>query len=389
MKSTLSLFLAMLLLLLSMTACGSTAETDLSTDTDPHHQTEPEIQEETEPPVMNTYQKTTYTMKKAEGLYNPLGRTAMLESSLTCDFPASGAEFKMDCEGKVTFSFTAAKNEQTVNIYIDGAFSHEVTLTKGTSVYTAAENLSKGIHTVRIVAQYAISTCTLNNITLNGKLLPREERDVYIEFIGASSISGYGLSSTQGTEATKSLTYTAIELLDVDYSVFAIGGMGFAHAGDEDNLINKQYPYQNLKRNEDAYVPSRTPDLIVFNLGQNDNWLWYKEANNNINDAEYNYPTFDAEVDRFFKTLDRLYGEKKVPIVFVSGIITQESRAVATNRLEELIKTVYVPAGYDILICPVTTNRDGVSGHSSPAGAKKQGEEVAAFIKTNFRWLFE
>ena len=165
--------------------------------------------------------------------------------------------------------------------------------------------------------------------------------------------------------------------------------MGIAFAGSPSHTVNNRYPYQSNGRSKDPYVPDRIPDLIVFNLGQNDNYQWYKQAQNNINHETFNYANFDKEVETFIKTLDSLYGEKKIPLLFVSGIITQKSRSLGTTRLEELIKTVYVPAGYDILICPVTTNRDGIEGHPSPAGAKKQGEELAAFIKANYPWLFE
>lgn len=387
MKPALSLLLTILLLLPCMIACGDTVETDTSTETDVI--TESEVETESEEPVVNAYEKTTYNMKEAAELYKPLGRTALLGLALTCDFPTSGAEFKMDCRGKVTFSFTAQKDGQMLSIYVDDAFSHEIELSKGVGVYTAAENLSEGIHTIRIVAQYGYTTNTLNKITLNGVLLPTEEKEVYIEFIGASSIGGYGLSPTNSYDGTKSLSHVAIELLDVDYSLFSQGGMGIAYAADPTHTVNNKYPYQSNSRSKEAYVPTRTPDLIVFNLGQNDNYQWYKQAQNNVNDAKFNYQTFDAEVAKFFGTLDQLYGEKQVPIVFVSGIITLESRAVATKRLEELIKTVYVPAGYDILICPVTTDRSGYNSHSTVAGAKKQGEELAAFIKNNYPWLFE
>ena len=382
MKRYLSLLLAFILILTVPVSCGTPKETESEEEV-----ATPETEIETE--MTNSYQTTTYTMKDAEGLFKPLGRTDMLGNSLTCDFPASGAEFKADCRGTVTISFTAKSADQKLSVYLDGEFSREITTKSGIANYTVAENLPEGEHTLRIVAQYGYSLNTLNKITLDGTLLAAEEKDVYIEFIGASSIGGYGLSPTNQYDATKSISYTAIELLDVDYTLFAQGGMGIAYGNGDGHTVNRKYPLQSNNRGKDSYVPEKTPDIIIFNLGQNDNHNWYTDAKNDPNHEVYNYETFDAAVAEFFGTLDLLYGEKAVPIVFVSGIITREERSIATKRLEELIKTVYIPAGYDILICPVTTDRSGYNSHSTPEGAKKQGEELAAFIQSNFPWLFE
>lgn len=334
--------------------------------------------------------KKTFTMKAAEGLFNPLGRTAFLNSSLTCDHPASGAEFKAYCRGDVSINFTAQKNNQKLSVYIDGTFSREISLKAGTFNYTVAENLPEGMHTIKIVAQYAHTSSTLNSISLNGVLHQADSRDTYIEFIGDSSFAGYGMSPTNENDATKTLVYTAIESLDVDYSLFAQGGIGIAYSGTEGHTINKKYPYQsNARDTVTPYVPTRTPDLIVFALGQNDDGQWYSKGQNNPDHPVYNYTTFDAAFAEFIGTLDSLYGEKKIPIVFVNGIITVEGRDIGTNRVEYLIENIYVPAGYDMSVCPVTTDRNGFESHSTPEGAKIQGVELAEFIRKNYTSLFE
>ena len=66
-----------------------------------------------------------------------------------------------------------------------------------------------------------------------------------------------------------------------------------------------------------------------------------------------------------------------------------EGRDIGTNRVEYLIENVYVPAGYDMSICSVTTDRNGFESHSTPEGAKIQGKELAEFIRTNYPTLFE
>ena len=186
-------------------------------------------------------------------------------------------------------------------------------------------------------------------------------------------------------DGTLTYAYVAIDQLDVDYSIMANGGMGFAFAADMENLINLRYMYQCDKRNTDPYVPTRTPDLIVINLHTNDNYQWYLKKNP---DKTVFYEAFDKEVDTLLASIDQLYGEKKVPILFVFGCMATSAYTDATDRLQTLIKTKYIPAGYDIETVTLTTDRSGSASHPTVAGAKKQGDELAAYIKSTYYYMF-
>ena len=72
-------------------ACGGPAETmpeDQDSDTQEPSETESEAESELEEEI---YVERTYTMKDAEGLFNPLGRTAMIGTALTVDWTGAGA----------------------------------------------------------------------------------------------------------------------------------------------------------------------------------------------------------------------------------------------------------------------------------------------------------
>lgn len=407
MKRFLSVICLLLTLCMVLPACGDAVETDgvdLGDYTeDPESESETEA-EETEPeaeteaeetePEEEIYMERTYTMKDAEGLFNPLGRTAMVGTSLTVDWTGAGAAFSAECKGDFKMTFNAGSNSIYLRVEVDGKITKNFKVNKGTGTYVIAEDLEEGLHNIRIVSEpgYGRWNCSeLMSVTLTGKLREEKPKDVYIEVIGDSITHGAGLSSMLDgngknmNDGTLTYAYVAIDQLDVDYSIMANGGMGFAFAADMENLVNLRYMYQCDKRNTDPYVPTRTPDLIVINLHTNDNYQWYLKKNP---DKTVFYEAFDKEVDTLLASIDQLYGEKKVPILFVFGCMATSSYTTATDRLHELIKTKYIPAGYDIETVTLTTDRSGSASHPTVAGAQKQGDELADYIRDTYYYMF-
>ena len=383
MKKFLTLMSILLVLCFVLAACGEHAVTETETETDVVTETETEAETEE-----NVYMKRSYTMADAEGLYKPLGRTTMMGTSQTCDWTASGAEFLADCQGDVKIVFTSTGTHH-LTIVVDGEVTKDFEVTSGTKAYTIAKDLTPGLHTVRIVAQYAYTKAALDRIEITGVLREVEESDVYIEFIGDSITCGSGLSSTGSNDGTLAYSYIAANLLGVDYSICSNGGMGVAFSGDGGtNVVDNVYPFQNAKRDDTLYTPTRTPSLIVINLHTNDNWQWYSQAKNKTDHEVFNYKNFDTAFEKLIVTLDDLYGEKEIPILFVFGCMANSSYTMATDRIYHLIEKEYVPAGYDIETVTLTTDRSGKSSHPAPAGAQKQGEELAAHIQKIYADLF-
>ncbi len=382
MKSFLSLILSLLLCLM-LGACG-TVETETETDTDIISETETVAQTKE-----NIYVKRTYTMAEAEGLYRPLGRTAMIGTSQTCDWTASGAEFLADCQGEVKIGFTAL-GKVCLTVVVDGQETKDFAVEAGTKSYTVAKDLAPGLHTIRIVAQYSYTRASLDKIEITGVLEKATPSKTYIEFIGDSVTCGSGLATDGSQDGTKAYAYVAADILGVDYSICANGGMGIAFSGDDGtNVVDNVYPFQNAKRDNTPYTPTRTPSLVVINLHTNDNWQWYSNVKNKTDDARFNYENFDAAFDKLIGTIDDLYGEKKSSMLFVFGCMANPSYTVATDRVCKLVEEKYRPAGYDMEIVTLTTDRSGLSSHPAAKGAQKQGEELAVHIQNLYPWLFQ
>lgn len=406
MKKLVSIVCLLLTICLVFPACGEPVETtpvDTSGETENETQAPTETESETEgEPEEEIYVERTYTMKDAEGLFNPLGRTAMVGAALTVDWTGAGAAFSAECKGDFSITFKASSSTMYLRIEVDGKITKNFKVEKGTGTYVIAKDLEEGLHNIRIVSEsgYGSWNCSeLLSVTLTGKLREEKPKDIYIEVIGDSITHGAGLSAMTNSsgshlnDGTLTYAYVAIDQLDVDYSILANGGMGFAFSSNEENLVNLKYMYQCDKRGTDPYVPTRTPDLIVINLHTNDNYQWYLKVNkatdmSTVTDAKFN-EAFDAEVDELLASFDQLYGEKKVPILFVFGCMATNLYTQATDRLQELIKTKYIPAGYDVEMVTLTTDRTGAASHPTVAGAKVQGDELAAFIKSTYYYMFD
>ncbi len=380
-------FLRTLCLLLSVcmlfASCGAPAESETEVETLTETESEKETEAET---VEEKYSERTYTMADAKGLYRALGRVKESGTALLCDWNASGAEFAMECVGDVSMSFNCIDGAGSyLTVFVDDAFYKDILLTQGIRNYTIAEDLEEGFHMIRVVAQYAQKRGAINKITLCGKLVKNAQSDVYVEVIGDSITCGAYLSPTTNDYATKGYAYIALNKLGVDYSICARGGLPMSLPSS----VNSMYPTYNSNRDNSAYEPTRKADLIIVNLGTNDNWQWYKQADNKTDHETFNYANFDAGMATFFENLDKIHGEKAVPILFVFGCTTNPKYTVGTDRMQELIKTVYVPAGYDVEIAFLTTNRDGKDGHPNEAGAKQQGEDLAKYLKEHYPEIFD
>ncbi len=136
------------------------------------------------------------------------------------------------------------------------------------------------------------------------ELKPTAEKEFKIEFIGDSITCGYGVDdevkenhfSTATEDATRAYAYKTAMNLDADYSLVSFSGHGIISGYTDTNKKQDQQIvpafYEKVARNysgskivENDWDFSRfTPDMIVINLGTNDNSYVKKDKEK---EAEY------------------------------------------------------------------------------------------------------
>lgn len=279
-------------LLLALTACGSSNDAAQTADANNVTVTEEEHNMNTE----TIYQLTEENVKL-------LGRTYFDGEKLFCALSGSGAEFTFNgtkCSVTVTgdsnaTSPSAADNQARVAIYVNGERVVDDMVDNIQETYDVFESDTPQTAVISIVklSESPMSTIGIKEIKATGsKIAPTPNKDVLIEFIGDSITCGYGIDdpdkdhhfSTKTEDVTKAYAYKTAEKLGADYSMVSFSGYGIVSGYTNDKKVAAQTVPQFYTKlgyswaSNGSFVPAnvewdfgkRQPDIIVVNLGTND-----------------------------------------------------------------------------------------------------------------------
>ena len=285
---------AMLLLLLLLAACGRKNSTD---------NTENQMQEELSMKILTP----TETNVKL------IGRADFYKDTLWMVHSGSGAAFTFTgTKAVVTLQADSAvmngtSDQARVAIFVNGECVVDDLINRMTKTYTIFESEEETECAVRIIklSEAPLSTVGIKTIevTARGEIYPETDKAHLIEFIGDSITCGYGVEDEDpnhtfktGTEnVMKTYAYKTAEALDADYSMACFSGWGIISgytSTGETKMTEQLVPdyYEKLGYSAGKYLgmapaevawdfQRRQPDLIVVNLGTNDDsyTLTYEE----------------------------------------------------------------------------------------------------------------
>lgn len=278
-----------LLCLTAFSSCGDTAQAEAAQIT-----TAAEVHD------MNTetvYKATAENVKL-------LGRTYFNEDKLYCALSGTGAEFSftgtkctVDISGDSTaMNASAADNQARVGIYVNGERVIDDMVDNLRESYDVFSSDTPQDVTVSIVklSESPMSTLAIDSIKVTGSVIkPTPDKDVLIEFVGDSITCGYGSDdpvkenhfSTKTEDVTKAYAYKTAKTLDADYSMVSFSGYGIISGYSDGNkkVSNQTVPQYYTKLGfswspNGSFVPAnidwdfsgRQPDVVVINLGTND-----------------------------------------------------------------------------------------------------------------------
>lgn len=245
--------------------------------------------------AMNTFTPNWNNVK-------PLGRTKPLEDSLWLCFSGSGAEFTAECTRlAITMAGDSNVNDKSnqtrIAIEVNGQRVVDDMLDAAEKTYTVWESEAAQPITVRVIklSETAMSTCGIKAIVTDAATIrPTAKKARAIEFIGDSITCGYGVDdedanhpfSTTTEDVTRAYAYKTAQALDADYSMVSISGYGIisGYTGTGESKVTSQliptyyeklgFSYGSYQGETPANVAwdfsAYTPDLIVVNLGTND-----------------------------------------------------------------------------------------------------------------------
>ncbi|MBP1559673.1 MAG: GDSL family lipase [Oscillospiraceae bacterium] len=352
---------------------------------------------------MNT--ETIYTASSEN--VKLLGRTYFADDLLWCALSGTGAEFtftgtKCTVQLKGNLNSTdpsQADNQARVGIYVNGERVVDDMIDNVEENYTVFESDAPQDVTVKIVklSESAMSTFAIKQLAVSGtKIQPTADNDLLIEFVGDSITCGYGVDdpdenhhfSTKTEDVTKAYAYKTAEALGADYSMVSFSGYGIISGYTTDKKVPTQIvpPYygklgfswggnfgQIKPSGIDWDFSKRQPDVIVINLGTNDDS--YTQ-----NDPERQQEYCDKYVE-FLKTVRANNPDSKIlcTLGIMGDRLFEKVQAAADNYTAETGDTNIYTMKFD-----VQNPADGYSAdwHPSVKTHDKASEKLAAEIKT-------
>ncbi len=305
-----------------LTGCGNADSTSSENTTEVTHDMNTE-----------TVYKANYDNVKA------IGRTYFSDDKLYCALSGTGAEFSFTgtkCSVTVSGDSTAlggaaqADNQTRIGIYVNGERKIDDMIDDYQKTYDVFSSDQPEDVTVSIVklSESPMSTFSIKEIAVTGtEISPTADKDVLIEFIGDSITCGYGADdpnkdshfSTKTEDVTKAYAYKTAQNLGADYSMVSFSGYGIisGYTTGDKKISAQTVPqyYTKLGYTWSAngnFKPSdlewdfskRQPDLIVVNLGTNDDSYTQNDADKQ---AEYS-----AAYTEFLKTIREKNPDAKI-----------------------------------------------------------------------------
>lgn len=247
---------------------------------------------------MNTYLPNTDNIK-------PLGRTCFVNNTLWLAFSGSGAAFHFRgtkaavtllADDSATFP-NNGDNQTRVAVYVNGCRVVDAMMDEPSKEFVVFESEQASDCQVEIIklSESAMSTVGIKSIAADAEdgIHPTAAKSHYIEFVGDSITCGYGVDdeneehdfSTKTEDVTRAYAYRTAQALDADYSMVSLSGYGiisgYVNEGEDkkpEQALPQYYKklgfsyrrFMGRAPEEVEWAFECQPDLIVINLGTND-----------------------------------------------------------------------------------------------------------------------
>lgn len=356
----------------------------------------------------NTLSLKTYV--PTESLVKVLGRADFVDDTLWMVHSGSGAEFTFEgTKAAITMqcdsSIMGNKDSQArIAIFVNGECVVDDMIDKMGEAYTVFESETQQECTVQVVklSEAAHSTVGISSIEVEcvGDIQPTPQKAHLIEFIGDSITCGYGVEdedrnhhfSTKTENNMKTYAYKTAEALDADYSMVSFSGYGIisGYSGDgkkHDDQTVAPY-YEKLGFSYGAYIGKyaadvawdfgkRQPDVIVINLGTNDESYTKTDA---AKREEY----VAGYVD-FLKMVRKNNPDAKI---FCTLGIMGDALYTSVEKAAEQYSTETGDTNIHTMKFAVQSSADGYAAdwHPTEATHTKAAEKLTNEIKTVMGW---
>ncbi len=313
-----------------------------------------------------------------------------------------------------------AMYEPWISIIINGALVGRYMITAGRRWHCIFRGMNeKVVKNVRIVKDVQAMSddpdakLQFHAFKLDGEFLPVEDKPYRIEFIGDSITSGEGIVGAKSEEDWISMWFSAVDnytamtadMLNADYRVISHSGWGVLTSWDNNPHKNIPDIYEKVcgllqgEMNEalgalqDNDFITWQPDIIVINLGTNDNGAfhspqWKDEATGEshkqrlMEDGSYHEEDLQAFEKAAMNFLIKLRSHNpKAQIVWAYGMIGIPMMP-SIYRAVEAYQRFSGDKRVSVFQLPNTTDETiGARQHPGKAAHEKAAKELADYLK--------
>eukprot|EP00833_Pecoramyces_ruminatium_P017477 jgi/Orpsp1_1/1191509/evm.model.d7180000086464.1 len=360
---------------------------------------------------LNTFKPTKENVKY-------IGRANYEQDYLWIGLTDAGIEYKF--KGKTTTIKVTAdttsygeENPARIKIFADGADYIDTIITEKISNFTVNFNNNKE-HTVKFIklSEAERGSIRINEIKTDAKkITPAPQAAKKIEFIGDSITCAYGVDvdasidgqfSSRTEDGTKSYAYKTAQKFHADYSMVSYSGFAilscFAFTGErfteaalpqyydklgysfEPNVFDDgTYQLQNTLWNQQDFIP----DLVVINLGTNDNSYFGSIDESKVPEEKL---AFIEEYEKFLAQIREVY--PKAEILCVLGMMGQE----VFQEIEQAVEGYSAKTGdthvktFLMNVQNSDANGLGIDGHPSAQSHVDATYELVGEIERLYGW---
>lgn len=265
---------------------------------------------------------------------------ALSGSGIEFDFQGNHLELLLQGDDNAASKDAPLQDKVRIAVIIDGIRVVDDMLTASEKQYTLIDSDTTHTYHVQVIklSESPMSIVGIKQLIAdeNDVLTPAKKRLRCLEFIGDSITCGYGVDdsnlehtfSTATEDVTKTYAYLTAQALHADYSMVSYSGYGIISGYTEsderlaDQLVPPHYPIIGFSRgtiNQEAIMEKSwdfanyKPDLIVLNLGTNDDSF--------CQDKEDRQEEFAASYQKFLQDIRRLNPDSVILCTY--GIMNQ------------------------------------------------------------------
>lgn len=339
-----------------------------------------------------------------------IGRTHYYNEALWLALSGSGVEFSFyGKRAEITLKgdsiATGDQNLTRIGISVNGTRVIDDQVDQPIKTYTVFESDTEQDVTIRVtkLSEAAMSTVGIQEIRVEatGGIKPTPDNVHKIEFIGDSITCGYGIDdehelhsfSTATEDVTKTYAYQTAQNLQSDYSMVSYSGYGIitGYTENDQKLTTHLLPdyYEKVGKSEGEFdgtlLPQSVrwdfnkfvPDLIVINLGTNDDSYTKDDIGKQTEYAE--------EYVRFLK-LVRSHNAH-TPILCTLGIMGDRlfpfvEQAIKKYSLETNDNNI-TAMKFDVQLA---TDGYAADYHPSQLSHNKAADKLTSHIKELLKW---